>query len=79
MAAESALAKSVSAAQTIARRAEQAAKAMADHQAELNKRDKAMQQDKSDSDKGKGKNKSQRQDKRRQWWSGKGADKKGRH
>ena len=79
MAAESALAKSVSAAQTITRRAEQAAKAMADHQAELNKREKAMQQDKSDSDKGKGKNKSQRQDKRRHWWSGKGADKKGRH
>ena len=80
LAAESALAKSVSAAQTITRRAEQAAKAMADHQQELNKRGKAMQSGKQnegsakDNDNGKG----NRVEKRKSWWSGGKSGKKGK-
>lgn len=73
LAAESALAKSVSAAQTITKRAEQAAKAMASHQEELNKRQMAMRQDgkgEQHKDKGNSKGKNARQAKRKQWWSG---------
>ena len=85
MAAESALAKSVSAAQTITRRAEQAAKAMAEHQQELNKREKALRQDsranhgQDDGKDKKGAGKGKRNAKRKQWWSNSGQDwKKGR-
>lgn len=67
LAAESALAKSVSAAQTITKRAEQAAKAMAAHQTELNKRGRAMLNDKPKYDDKKGDGKG-RHWKRQQWW-----------